>query len=337
MKKYDFRMAPFELHGVPNWDGKREMERVPESVVKQLECQDFMPSLARRCPGARLCFRTDSKNVAFTIELESISVDIGMSIYSCQSGNMYVGDRQTARYAGLVKPIDGYNSTTCKGSLEKSDIMEDIVLYLPRNEHVKSIEIELDDDAKLEAPTPYKYQKPLMFYGSSITEGGCCSKPANAYNAIVARHLDADYYNFGFSGSARGEIAMADYINTIDKSVFILDYDHNSPSADHLRATHEKFFKRIREHDPLMPIIIMSRPDFDFWPECAERRDIVRATYENAIAAGDKNVYFIDGETLFGTDDRMLCSNDCIHPNDLGMYRMAQAVEPVVRRVVRAL
>lgn len=63
---------------------------------------------------------------------------------------------------------------------------------------------------------------------------------------------------------------------------------------------------------------------------------MIRATYENAIAAGDKNVYFIDGETFFGADERMACSNDCTHPNDLGMYRMAQVVEPVVRGAMGA-
>lgn len=333
MKSYDFRESPFRLFGVPRFDDAGEMERVPASVVSQLECADQMKSLARRCPGARLCFRTDSREVAFRIRLESISPDIGMSIYSCQSGNMFVGARPTARYAGLVNPAS-YETTLCEGRLKKSAEMEDITLYLPRNEHVKAIEILLDDNAHVEAPTPYRYEKPILFYGSSITEGGCCSKPANCYNALVARWLDADYYNFGFSGSAHGEIAMADYINTIDKSVLVMDYDHNSPSIEHLRNSHEPFFRRIREHDPLMPIVIMTRPDFDFWPECAERRDIIRATYEHARAAGDENVYFIDGERFFGDEERMACSNDCVHPNDLGMYRMARVVEPVLRGIL---
>ena len=135
MKTYDFRTPPFKLFGVPNWDGSREMERVPASVVSQLDCAEQMQSLARRCPGARLCFRTDSTYVEFHIKLESISPDIGMSIYSCQSGNMFVGERPTARYAGLVNPAN-YQTTLCVGHLKKSADMEDVTLYLPRNEHV---------------------------------------------------------------------------------------------------------------------------------------------------------------------------------------------------------
>lgn len=127
---------------------------------------------------------------------------------------------------------------------------------------------------------------------------------------------------------------MADYITTIEKSVFVMDYDHNSPSEEHLAATHEPFFRRIREREPELPIVILTRPDFDFHAECAPRREIIRATYEHAKAAGDENVYFLDGERFFGGEDRDACTNDCTHPNDLGMYRMAKVIEPVLRGIL---
>ena len=332
MKTWSFRQSPFHVFGVPFFEETGALERLPQSLAKQME-SEWMLSLARRCPGARLCFRTDSKELTFRIKLESITPDIGMSIYSCQSGNVFIGPRQTARYAGLVKP-SGYESTLCEGTFKKSGEMEDIMLFLPRNEHVEDIEILLEDGARVEAPTPYIHEKPIVFYGSSITEGGCCSKPANCYNAFISRWLDADYYNLGFSGSARGEIAMADYINTIDMSVFVFDYDHNAPTVEHLQRTHEPFFRRIRERHPLLPVVMLSRPGFDFDPDAAQRRSVVRTTYEHALAAGDKNVYFIDGQTLFGDDDRAACTNDCTHPNDLGMYRMAKVIAPVIEGVL---
>ena len=327
MARFDFRQKPFRLYGVPFFDSTGKLERVPEDVAKQ--CNDGVATLSKRCPGARLRFCTDSRKISFRITLASIEPDIGMSIYSCQSGNVFIG----SRYAGLVKP-SGYDSVLCEGAFEKDAGMEDVTLFLPRNEPVAGIEIELDDGAAVEAPTPYAHAKPILFYGSSITEGGCCSKPANAYNALLSRWLDADYYNFGFSGSARGELAMADYITTIEKSVFVMDYDHNSPSEEHLAATHEPFFRRIREREPELPIVILTRPDFDFHAECAPRREIIRATYEHAKAAGDENVYFLDGERFFGDEDRDACTNDCTHPNDLGMYRMAKVIEPVLRGIL---
>lgn len=333
MQTYSFRQAPFRVFGVPFFEKTGVLERLPQALAAQLD-SDQMPFLAQRCPGARLCFRTDSPVVGVKITLAALTPDIGMSIYSCQSANVFFGPRPTARYAGLARP-EGYDGAPCcQGTFQKSAEMEDVTIFLPRNEQVEDMVIQLADGAQLAPPTPYRFEKPLVFYGSSITEGGCCSKPANAYNAMLSRWLDADYYNLGFSGAARGELPMADYINTIDQSVFVMDYDHNAPDAAHLQRTHEPFFRRVRAAQPTLPIVLMTKPDFDFWPDSAQRRDIIRATYDHARAAGDENVYFVDGRQFFGEDDRAACTNDCVHPNDLGMYRMAKVLLPVIQRLL---
>ena len=72
-------------------------------------------------------------------------------------------------------------------------------------------------------------------------------------------------------------------------------------------------------------MIHKSRPDFDRDPEdSAKRREVIQMTYERAKAAGDRHVYFIDGERLFGTENREACTVDGCHPNDLGFMRMAE-------------
>ena len=78
----------------------------------------------------------------------------------------------------------------------------------------------------------------------------------------------------------------------------------------------------------------MTKPDFDYDPEEPERRKVIYKTYENAVNSGDKNVYFIDGQTFFGEKDRHFCTCDCCHPNDLGFYRMAQVIEPVIKQIL---
>ena len=74
-----------------------------------------------------------------------------------------------------------------------------------------------------------------------------------AYQAIIARRLGCNYVNLGFSGSAKGEEEMAKYIAGLDMSVFVMDYDHNAPDAQHLLDTHGRFFKIIREKKPIYP------------------------------------------------------------------------------------
>ena len=91
---------------------------------------------------------------------------------------------------------------------------------------------------------------------------------------------------------------------------------------------------RIREKQPNLPILMMGRPDFDYAADARERRDIIFSTYKNALARGDQNVYYLDSEEFFGTVDREQCTVDRVHPNDLGFYRMAEVVEPVLRQML---
>ena len=113
------------------------------------------------------------------------------------------------------------------------------------------------------------------------------------------------------------------------------DYDHNAPDPETLKATHEPFFKRIREKNPELPIVMMSKPLAVYREEDRIRRDIIKETYNNAVNSGDKNVYFIDGETYYGDNERQLCSIDVWHPNDIGFLRMADVIEPVIKGILK--
>ncbi len=193
----------------------------------------------------------------------------------------------------------------------------------------------MEEDARVEAPTPYELGRPMVFYGSSITEGGCASRAANAYSALLSKWLDADYMNLGFSGSAKGEPELAAYIAGLEMSVFVYDYDHNAPDPEHLEKTHEPFFRTIRQAQPELPVLFLTKPDFDLDPAAAMlRRSIILRTCENARASGDQNVYFIDGETYFGSKDREACTVDGCHPNDLGFMRMAETIYPVLQNIL---
>lgn len=330
MKTYNCREKPLEIHGVPFFEEKKSFSRLPEELCESLP---FIGRLGRRTPGARLCFRTDSPKFTVRVELDRMEVDTGMSVWACQSSNVLIGERSNARFAGLVAP-KGYQNTVAEKTFEKSEREEEITVFLPRNEVIVDVEISVEETARLLPPTPYRYP-PILFYGSSITEGGCAARLTNHYCAILSNRLDADFYNFGFSNGARGEKVMADYISTLPMSLFVYDYDHNAPSAEHLANTHEPFFKRIREKYPELPVLMLSRPNFYGTADDIARRETVRRTYENALRAGDENVRFIDGERLFGERDRSFCTVDGCHPNDLGFYRMAEVIEPVVSELLK--
>ena len=177
-------------------------------------------------------------------------------------------------------------------------------------------------------------EKPVVYYGSSITQGGCASRPGNAYTAAVARRFNANHINLGFSGNALGEMEMAEYIADISMSAFVFDYDHNAPTLEHLENTHKPMFDIIRKSNPNLPIVMLTRPKYKTWWYEDKCRDIIKATYDIARANGDENVYFIDGTTLMETAG-FEGTVDSAHPNDLGFSSMAKAVGDVLQKVLQ--
>ena len=151
---------------------------------------------------------------------------------------------------------------------------------------------------------------------------------------IVSRALQTDYINLGFSGSAKAEDEIAEYIASLDMSVFIYDYDYNAPSVEHLENTHGKMFSAIRKSNPELPILILSRPKFRLTDEEKLRLGIIRKTYDDAVLSGDKNTYFIDGQTLVKYAHGDATVDGC-HPNDLGFYSMAKAMIPQLKCLIR--
>ena len=116
-------------------------------------------------------------------------------------------------------------------------------------------------------------------------------------------------------------------------SAFVLDYDHNAPSNEHLKETHYPFYKTVREKHPDLPIVLLTRPKFHLAPFEVERLEIVRATYERALAEGDKNIYFIPGPELISPETIETATVDGVHPNDSGFVSMATKLIDVLKEI----
>lgn len=207
----------------------------------------------------------------------------------------------------------------------------ELTIYFPQFGYIKEVEVGICEGATLCEHSEYTCKTPIVFYGSSITHGCGASRAGNDYVEMVCRKLDADFVNLGFSGSALAEDEIINYINTLDMSAFVFDYDHNAPDSAHLENTHLKAYKKIRASHPNLPIVLTSKPDIDiFDEEQIKRRCIIQKTYHYGIEQGDKNLYYIDGYSSFSGEERDSCTTDGVHPNDLGFFRMANAMYNVL-------
>ena len=322
---YDIEQEPFRIYGVKKENGK--FRRMPEAVAASVS--EGVYSLHTNTAGGRVRFVTDSPFVAVHAEIEGIARFGHMTPTGVAGLDMYSREDGIERAVGSFIPRYG---------MEKG--FEYIIDFTERRERVVTINFPLYSDliklyvgleqgAVLKEPPAYTYPVPVVSYGSSITQGGCANRPGNCYQHILTRQFDCDHLNLGFSGWARAEDEMIDWVKQLDMSVFIYDYDHNAPTLEHLKATHEKMFKAVREAHPKLPIIIMPRPKYYLSSEEKARAEVVRTTYKNAVAAGDENVYYIDGPTLMAEcrDNGLVDRN---HPTDLGFYSMAKAIAPVL-------
>lgn len=314
----------FKVYGIYREDGR--YRRMPESVAKKVSAGVL--ELHACTAGGRVKFITDSNYVAIKAEMDGILKMPHFALSGSMGFDLYANNNYFKSFVPRNIVEDGYESVIDFNT----DGLKEITINFPLYSNVKNLYIGIQKGAALKEAAPYRNTKPIVYYGSSITQGACASRPGMSYEAIISRRFNYNFVNLGFSGNAKAEDEMIEYVKGLDMSIFVYDYDYNAPTVEHLRNTHEKMFKHIRKAHPVLPIIMMSRPKLFLTEEEKERMKVVETTYQNAILAGDKNVYFIDGPTLME-----LCKDegtvDGVHPTDFGFASMAKAVGDVIEKI----
>ncbi len=317
--------AAFKVYGV--FKEKGRYRRMPEDVA--ISVSEGVNLLHTNTAGGRVRFKTDSEYIAINAEMDGLGRMSHFAFTGSIGFDLYEDNNYIKTFVPPFSIIDGYESII---EFKDSNLRE-ITINFPLYSNVKNLYIGLQEGAALKESTPYRNEKPIVYYGSSITQGGCASRPGMSYQSIISRRFNYDFVNLGFSGSAKAENEMIEYIKNLDMCAFVYDYDHNAPTVEHLRETHEKMFKAIRKENPKLPVIIMTRPKHTLTDEEKERHSIIEDTYKNAISKGDKNVYFIDSSML-----TKLCGDDgtvdSCHPTDYGFASMAKALGEVIAKII---
>ena len=332
---FDTWAEPFVIEGnCAQGMAEKRFLRIPESLFPHVN--DGVVNMAGCCAGICIRFVTDSPSVAVSAEIPSSSYRHHFAPRGAEGLDVYAGPRGAHVFCQAVGPMEEDEATiqnVANSPLHVGAALQPWTVYLPIYGGCKSVSIGVKKGSRLEAPPPHTVKDPVLFYGSSITQGGCASRAGLVYTHIVTRKLDCGMVNLGFSGSAKGETAMAEYIAQQPMAAFVFDYDHNAGIA-HLRDTHKPFFDIIRAAQPDLPIVMMSRCDFEEDAAGGIRRAIIYRTWEQARSKGDTRVWFVDGEKLFGTTDRDACTVDGCHPNDIGFMRMAEALQPTLHEAL---
>lgn len=330
------RSGRFRIEGVRYEDveGNGMFVRMPQEKAKGVS--DMVGYLSRLTAGGKIRFRTDSPYVAVHVKIHSAGKMSHFPLSGSVGCDLFARFGEEERFISALLPAfevqDSYENIGY--ILGWDGQMHDITVNMPTYTGVYDLFIGYKEGSRIEPPREHRIEKPVVFYGSSITQGGCCSRPSNTYEDMLARWLDFNYINLGFSGSAVGEEAIGAYLAELPMSAFVYDYDHNACNAEHLSKTHERLFRQVRQKQPDVPILIMTRPRFHLSAEEIERMETIRKTYDNAVAQGDKNVYWLSGPELIPEDVCDLALVDGCHPNDVGFYFMAKAIRPILSQML---
>ena len=214
------------------------------------------------------------------------------------------------------------------------------IINLPLYNGVAGFELGIAADAKIEAlgPRASGIEKPVVFYGTSITHGGCSSRPGLGFVNLVGRHLDVPVMGLGFSGSGVMEYELSDVIARIDASCYVLDCLWNMGLREKDRpgraveSNYEPFIRNLRAKRPGVPIIMAEH--CNVYGNKRDGKDaFIRKLYEKLIAEGWSDLIYLPNGGMY-TGDYEGTVDGC-HPNDLGMMSMSEAFGKAVREALK--
>lgn len=282
--------------------------------------------------GGRIRFRTNS--TLFSVHVKYLGMSPGDNMGEIgRSGLILLEELDNGKFWTKMVTRLSIDPKENISSCNLSGEMKNYILYLPNYNTITELKIGLSKGAKVEGGKKYKDILPILYYGSSITQGGCAARADASYQAIISKWNNIDFINLGFSGSATAQPSVVEYMCGIECSLFVMDYDYNAPNADYLQKTHYPLYESFRKTHPDTPILMVSKPDMENEHQEEERQKVIKASYRRARRSGDKNVYFYNGKNFFDIDNREICTVDRCHPNTLGMYLMAKKLYSKMKKI----
>lgn len=328
-------IEPSAIEGQGWRDVQSPFDRLPgraEGLVR-----DSVWKLARHSAGLNVRFVSDAPSIWVRWTLTGAELAkphmpasgvSGVDLYVRRDGKWYFAG------AGIPKLV-GQNEAEVVGGMEAKQ--RELLLYLPLYNGVSQVELGVPAGASLTMARS-RAERPIVFYGTSITQGGCASRAGMSYPAILGRRLGVPVINLGFSGNGKAEPEVAHLLAELEPAAFVLDPLGNlltEQVAERLPA----FIEILRERHPETPILLHENvyyPTTRFVPARLERVEasnaVLHAILKERVAAGDRHISIIPACDL--TTDDGATTVDGTHPTDLGFLRMADAMEPYLQQVL---
>lgn len=327
----------FPLLGRATDNVKVRYQRLPDSLenVARKELWD----LGKNSAGMAIRFRSNSTTIKAKWEVLNQFRMGHMTNIGVRGVDLYAMDEGKWYFVGSGFPGGKVSEATLIKNMTPSE--REFMLYLPLYDGALNVEIGVDSLATISTPLvnePIK-ERPLVFYGTSILQGGCANRPGMAHTSILSRWLKRECINLGFSGNALLDYEIASVIASVkDASVIVLDFVPNS-TIEQMKERFFTFYETVRQAHPDTPILLVehapftnARFDTEMADLIARKNALLKDYFKQLKKKGDKRVYYFSNEGMIGYDGE--ATVDGYHFTDLGFMRYAEKLYPVLKKLV---
>ena len=313
----------FLLEGTFIHDSLKEnrYDRLPASYKEIV--REPVWDLSKHSSGLSIRFLSNSSVITAKWEvLNNFSMD-HMPDTGIKGVDLYFKDNDEWQYINTGVPVGFNNEYKLVENMENE--LREYKLFLPLYDGIKNIEIGVDSISYIKRPK-INEKKPIVFYGTSITQGACASRPGMAHTNIISRQLDRDVINFGFSGNGRMEESIANLISDSNPIFYVIECMPNMYPPDLVSNNTIPLIDTIRAKDSDTPIILV---DLFTSPITALDKNAIRGTsemnnalktqYDKMINNGYNNIIYLETQSALGNDFEGTV--DAVHFTDLGFIR----------------
>ncbi|KAA6435314.1 hypothetical protein FOE74_05010 [Rufibacter glacialis] len=290
--------------------------------------------LSQHSAGGHVQFLSNSQKIKVRWSVRGNNSLNHMAPTAVKGVDLYVRTKAGWQWAGVGKPSGKKNEVELVSSMVAGE--REFMLYLPLYDGVDSVSIGVEKGASIK-PLAGKPEKPIVFYGTSITQGACATRAGMAYPSIIGRQLNRETINLGFSGNGKMHIELAHLLTEIDASLYVLDNMPNMQAED-VEPKAVAFVKHLRAAQPHTPILLVENLEYAHgWVDTrvaglvAEKNKNLRKAYEQLKAAGVTNLFYLNNQNLALANGEGTV--DGIHLTDLGFAHLATELTKEIRKV----
>ncbi len=331
--------SEFPLIGKITAETETRYERLP-AYLKDKVSRPAIWTLGKNSSGLAIRFKSNSTSIAAKWEvLQNVSMN-HFTETGIKGLDLYALENDKWQFVNTARPTAKETAQVIISTMTPKT--REFMLFLPLYDGVVNLSIGVDSLSEISAPQMNlpATEQPIVVYGTSITQGGCATRPGMSYTNILMRWMNREFINLGFSGNGQLDYEIAEVMaGRKDAGMFVLDFIPNV-TEEKIKNNTQNFVEIIRKENPETPIVLVESvlfPHARFSTATAEllatKNSALRAEFEKLKNGGDENIYYVESDDLLGDDGE--ATVDGIHLTDLGFQRFAKVLLKEINRILK--